>query len=104
MHGTGVSSGIRSAKPARDMHRRPHSQPNRSVTGVFVTQLDPKTSPHRLSDFIRRETGISVRPEKLNTKYNSYGSFYIPADRVAREVLLNPALWPRGSKIKPFYS
>ena len=104
LFGTGFSTDIRSAKPVRDRHQVDKSQSNRSVTGVFITQLDPKTTPIRLSDFIRRETGLLVRPEKLNTRYNSYGSFYIPADRNARGVLLNPSLWPRGSKLKPFYS
>lgn len=104
VHGTGWTTVIKPAKSSKERPQTHSSQSNRMITGVFVTQLDPKTSPMRLKDFIRRETGLHVRPEKLNTKYSTYGSFYIPADRSARDTLLNASLWPRGCKLKPFYS
>ena len=79
-------------------------QRNRSVTGVFITRLNPRLTSRQIESFIKRETGLKVRPEKLETKYDSYSSFYIPGDSQLRSMLLDASLWPSGALLKPFYS
>ena len=80
------------------------AQRNRTVTGVFITRLSPRLTSRQIENFIKRETGLKVRPEKLETKYNSYSSFYIPGDSQIRSMLLNGSLWPSGALLKPLYS
>ena len=81
-----------------------NSNPNRTVTGVFITRLDPRTSPHKIELHIRHETGLNVRAEKLDTKWDSYSSFYIGGDRYIRDTIMYPGLWPAGVLVKHYHS
>ena len=101
--GTAPPSQLRAA-PDNTEHQKNQVQGNRICSGIFVTKLDPKTSIKGLASTIRLRTGCSVVPEKLSTKYGSYSSFYIRCDRQMRDILLDPAIWPRKSWAKPFYS
>ena len=104
IYGAGLSSEIRVATHRRDSKREVAKQDHKTVTGVFITRLDPRISPRKIQDYIKRETGIHVNVEKLDTKYNTYSSFYVPADKQVRATLLNAWLWPEGAMLKPFYS
>ena len=66
--------------------------------------LNPKIIPRQMESFIKRETGLYVKPEKLVTKYSTYSSFYIPCDGPARRSLLDANIWPVGVMLKPYYS
>lgn len=102
IYGKCSSSEIKAAPRSKDKKQGQHV--NRNVTGIFITRLDPKLNPSKLQRFIKRETGLNVRPEKLATKYDTYSSYYIPGDRAVRNVLFDNRLWPVGAMIKPFYS
>ena len=75
-----------------------------SVTGIFVSKLDARTSTRQIQSHLQRETGIRLKPEQLKSKYNTYASFYIPCGQDVRRRLLDRDLWPKGSLVKPFYN
>ena len=101
--GQGQRTSIRAMGNQRGPTSR-HSQGNKTITGVFITRLDPSTTEHQISQHIKKETGMSVRAEKLATKYPSYSSFHIRGDRYTRDCMLEPSLWPSGALIKLFHS
>lgn len=100
--GTGKSTCVRSSEKTNP--RSPYQRGNRTVTGVFVTRLGPYTTTNQLFQHIRTATGCTCQPEKLQTKYGGYSSFYIAADRKLRATLLDPQIWPPRVLVKPFYS
>ena len=77
---------------------------NRTCTGVFVTRLKPHTTSSNVEAFLRQELGLSVKAEKLQTRYNTYSSFYIACSGHNRAKLIDGTVWPKGSLIKPFFS
>jgi hypothetical protein len=78
--------------------------PNRRVTGVFITRLHPRTTEKKIAQHVRQETNLKVTPQKLKTKYEHYSSFYIQCDNVERRMMMDPNLWPQGTLLKPYYS
>ena len=72
--------------------------------GIFVSRLEAGTSAAHVAMHIYNASGISVRPEKLKTKYDTYTSFMIPARKDTRvyNTLMDAHLWPRGCLVKPF--
>ena len=78
--------------------------PNKRITGVFISRFGPSTTPAQIAVHVRKETGLTVRPEKITTKYQNYSSFYIPAESRARDALMDSHTWPRGILVKPFFS
>ena len=101
--GTGIATDIRAVRGRREQQSG-EQRKARSVTGVFITRLDPRLSAIKLGSFIRRETGLTVRPQKLDTKYQTYSSYYIPSNGHMRQTLMDPSLWPSGTLLKPFYN
>ena len=101
LFGSGTSHGLCAAR-----RRQPHNgqSGNRTITGLFVTNLEPRTTTKQIEVYVKRESGYKVTAEKLRTKFDSYSSFYIPCDQTTRRQLMDPFLWPAESKIKPFYS
>lgn len=99
----GLSSapGLRAVTRYRDI---PSSPTNRSCTGVFVTRLKPHTTASNVESYIKQEVGLSVKAEKLPTRYHTYSSFYIPCSGRSRAMLTDGTIWPKGSLIKPFFS
>ena len=102
MVGRGTAPGLQVAR--RGGPREQSGTYNRSCTGIFVTSLHPKTSAQQLDTFVRRETGLKVTSEKLQTRFESYSSFYIPCEQRLRNDLMDPYLWPAYCKVKPYYS
>jgi hypothetical protein len=99
--GTGQFSNLRTVKQGSSTH--PHGS-NRMVTGVFVSRFHQKTSSQMIAKHIQREAAISVKPEKLQTRYAEYSSFYIRCDGTDRNDIMDANLWPRGTLIKPYMS
>ena len=95
VHGNGTCAFLRAA-PSKN------SYGNKTITGVFVTRLDSRTTSWQLESHIKQETGLLVKVEKLRTKYDSYTSFYIRCENRIREQLLCPYIWPSGSMVKPY--
>lgn len=99
--GTGHSGGLRVVQPRRQLDSERQS---RRITGVFLSRLGPSTSCAQIATRVRRETGLNVNPEKMKSKYDSYSSFYIRAERRDRSILMDGNIWPAGTLVKPFFS
>jgi hypothetical protein len=103
--GTGTFSNIRGANMRPISSRLPiKPKNNQTATGLFVTRLSPRTTTRQLILHLRRETGYSIYPEKLATKYDTYSSWYIRANSQCMRDLLNPSLWPKNTLVKPYYT
>ena len=75
----------------------PGGGPNKSLAGLWPTSAN-------VAIHVLRETGITVRPEKLRTKYDTYTSFLIPVKKNSRRynILLEANNWPMGCLVRPF--
>jgi len=100
IQGKGTAPGLRAVNNSHSNN----ATSNRSCTGVFVTRMQPRTTVSNMETYLRRETGLSVSVEKLNTKFNTYSFFYIPCNSHMRTTLLNENVWPHGALIKPFFN
>jgi hypothetical protein len=100
MIGSGQGSYLKAVSQEQYSGGQTH---NRAVTGVFLSRLDPKTTSAQLALHVHREARLTVRPEKLETRYSGYSSFYIRADHRHRNTLFDSYMWPTGCLIKPYY-
>lgn len=89
-------------KSAPNHHNQVSTQ-SRQCTGIFVTRLDPNSTVAKVGIHIRNATGVFVKPEKLQTKYNTYASFYIRCDSKLRNSLMDATMWPSGTLVKQFF-
>ena len=71
---------------------------------IILSRLAPRSTAKQIQLHVKRETGLDVRVEKLQTKFDTYCSFYIPAGHQIRAKLLSADSWPEGTLVKPFYS
>ena len=97
-----IGSGTRFSLLAAKKYRKDSQHPGRRTTGVFVSRLTPNTRADAISAHIRKETGLQVRCEPVQTKHDSYSSFHIHASR--RDVigqLLDTDLWPKNILVRP---
>jgi hypothetical protein len=101
--GNGKCTSVRSVNPHHKVRKTTYSG-NRLITGVFLSRLHPHTTSRQLQLHIKHETGIDCRPEKLQTKYGGYSSFFIRALGPNRTTIMDTSLWPVGTLVKPFYS
>ena len=97
--GKGTAPGLQAAQ-----HPQHCSSNNRVCSGVFVTNLMPRTTATQMERYIKQETGHAVPVEKLQTRYNTYSSFYIRCEQPLRKELLSPFLWPDDTKVKLYFS
>ena len=49
--------------------------------GVFVSRLSTSVKATQVRKYIKRHTGLSVKIERLKTKYNNYSSFFFSSHR-----------------------
>ena len=99
--GTAPSNQLKAA--AQGTHESKKQGGNRICSGVFVSQLDPRTTVKGLTANVKLHTGYVVKPEKLPQKYDTYSSFYIRCNKNMRNILLDASIWPINSWAKPFY-
>ena len=69
----------------------------------MVTRLTPHTTAANVAVHVYKETGVTVRPEKMPTKHSNYASYYIRCNAYNRKKLICPENWPRDVLVKPFY-
>ncbi len=102
--GKGHSSSLKVAQRDRNNNRPADdsARVNRQCTGLFVSRLSPRTTINNIQQHVRRETGLSIRAEKLDTRFGSYSSFFIRGDRRLRDQLMSAHIWPEGTFIKLF--
>ena len=72
--------------------------------GVFISRLERTTTAASIAAHVYSKTGITITPEKLKTKYDSYSSFLLPVRKGSKDFdcLLKSHLWPKGCLVKQF--
>ena len=98
--GTGNSSYIKGLGGATRLRSDEAGNPNRVVTGVFVSRLPPRCSPAQLAAHVKDVCGVKTKPEKIKSKYDSCNSFYIRCTHNVRATLMQPSSWPQNTLIK----
>jgi hypothetical protein len=98
--GTGQSQTL----GAVNRERNSQDNVNKQCIGVFISRLKSKVTEKHIELHIKHETGFSVRPERLATKYQTYRSYFIPCNKAVRYAILNAELWPAPTLLKPFYN
>ena len=98
IQGKGNDSSLRAARRDLKTTQRP-----RRCVGVFVSRLARSSRPKEVAAHVKRETGLSIRCEELQTKHDSYRSFCLRAPQKDITTLLNPFLWPNGSIVRKFF-
>ena len=96
--GNGPATDLRAVSGNYSNHR------NKICTGVFLSRLLPRTSPQTVQKHILTESGERLRVEKLNTRFDTYSSFFIRCEKPVRDRILNPYIWPKGSLVKLYYN
>jgi hypothetical protein len=89
-----LSLPARSSNPTR---------PNRRCTGLFVTRLQKRIKSEQLERQVYLASGYNFKAEKLETKHDSYSSFFVRADRSLRDALMDPDIWPTDSMVRLFF-
>lgn len=94
--------GTRAFSSLKAVKQRPQAGRNsrRLITGIFISRLERNTTSAQLA---LSETGLTMRPVKLKTKYDDYTSFHVSCNAAHRNTLLDPRRWPKGALIKPYY-
>ena len=85
-----------SLKPIQ-MQRRP--------ADVFISRLNPDTTAAEVEGFVSTQfkSARSVSYRQLQTKYNTYASFYVQIDGISFDESLNLDNWPEGWLVKRYY-
>ena len=70
---------------------------------VFVSRLDPSTSPEELESFMMDSHKLAAKCTQLTTKHDSYASYKVEVmcDNVAE--LYNPEKWPAAVYLRKFF-
>ena len=64
--------------------------------------LVPKSPARQVEALMRREPGLDIKLEKLQTKYESYASFYIRGDKKVQDMLLCADMGSKFTLIKQY--
>jgi len=97
VYGKGASSLSMKTGPGRQ------NRPNRVCTGLFVTRLHRRITPAQLDKHVHLASGYTIKAEKLETKHDSYSSFFVRAFRSLRDALMDPDIWPTNSMVRLFF-
>jgi hypothetical protein len=95
--GSGSNFRLRASR-MNDTKKSPPRQPSE----LFVSRLAKSTKAAHLEKHIEYETGLRVTCEPLITKYDSYKSFHVLISNKDHKQLLVPALWPKGTIVRPY--
>ena len=104
-----VTEGERKKKPASfgvmktstiSVAQRPQ-RPQRPKA-LFVTKLSPDTTAADIKKHIASLDLSPISCRRLQTKFQSYSSFYIEVDEETLQRLNDPSMWPLGCLFKPF--
>ena len=97
----GSTTYLKAAKQFVTIH---NESTNRTVVGVLIRGLKPETGIAKVAIHVYRETGLTVRPEKMrNNRNDRYSSFFIRCNRQIRQSLMDEHIWPTGTAISPFF-
>ena len=101
--GKGPTSSLQADTQARTHF--PRNDTTKEVTGIFMTRFKPKITANQVDNYINLNFGVEVKSEKTRTRYDTYSSFYIRADRPLRDMFLNQQgvqIWSSGLLVKPY--
>ena len=70
--------------------------------GVFVSRFHPKTTEKDVVETIREQTGLTLKVEKLRSKYDTYTSFCIRCSPRLRSMILDPYMWGCGAVVREY--
>ena len=71
---------------------------------IFVSRLNPSIAKDKVKDFVSGIIGgDTCIVEKLQTKFDSYASFYVSCDDKHKDKVLDPDMWESGILVRPFY-
>lgn len=81
------------------------SVPIRRYFQLFVTRIDPNTSPKKLAESLMSSIPElpSVVCSKLKTKHESYASFHVVVPEAEKELVCGDGVWPEGALVKQFF-
>ena len=71
---------------------------------VFVSRLDPNTSPSALEQCIMDTHKLAAKCTQLKVKYNSYTSFKVEVMCDSVSIFYNPEKWPAGLYLRKFFN
>ena len=86
--------------------KQSHELSNKAIIRTLISGLDSHTGSAQVAVHIRRETGLTVRPEKLqlrNEGRTSRAFFFVRCNERDRYKLMDEYLWPVGTIIKPYW-
>ena len=69
---------------------------------MCVLRFHSRTTVKKIVDHVCRETGITLRVESLQTRYDSHAFFYIYASTWLNKMLLAPFIWSSGTVIRDY--
>ena len=80
-------------------------QTQRRPADVFISRLNPDTTAAEVEGFVSAQfkSACSVSCRQLQTKYNTYSSFYLQIDGISFDESLNLDNWPEGLLVKRYY-
>jgi hypothetical protein len=99
--GSGPATSLRAA--THNSKSDQQSNPNRSCSGIFLSRLHPRTTIKQIETHLHTITGNKLYVMKIETRFDTYASFFIRADRHVRNTLLDPCVWPNGSLVKLYF-
>jgi len=76
---------------------------NSSIKRVFVSRLDPNTTEQDIVSEIKQNCGLGIKAKRLNTRFDTYSSFCIEADKDSYATLMSADTWGEGVLILPFF-
>jgi hypothetical protein len=69
---------------------------------LFVSRLDPATLAKDVAAYLSKR-GVDAQCTRLATKFDTYASFQVTADRRQLNILNNPDTWPTDVLVRRFY-
>ena len=72
-------------------------------SSVFISRLSPDTSCEDIIKYANDSLKLSVKCEKLKSKFDSYASFKIDVVCNNPAMLYNPESWPSGILVRKFF-
>lgn len=93
--------GSRSKTPSKPSLRGVRCYP---PTEVFVTRLEPDTTVDDLLGYIKQKSGIQAECEQLQTKFNTYASFWLSIPGQYARSVLRSNYWPTDVLVRKYYT
>ena len=66
---------------------------------VFISRLDPKTTPQNVTLFLKSKYNKHFKVEQIKTKYDSYASFKVFVPYSMKSDLLNKYNWDSNGNV-----